>query len=411
MKPDSTEPTLTAQPLALDPQTFQWLIALSAADLSRPLPGCDVDWEKLLAALSRHRVTSLAYYTLTHTHRLDQFPPGFRDALSNTHYVRSLQLVEKYDQLRQVVDHLHSRDIDFLVLKGPVVAHTLYPDPYLRDFSDLDLLVREGDSRAIDSALHDFGYEIFSYYTESLPRLIPAVVNDHHTPYTPTGSGLPVEVHWDDVLFDGLVPRGLDDMWRRAVTVPIGGTSQVKALSFEDHLLHLCAHAHHHRFDLLYRVTDLLLYQRDHQSTLDWEAFLQAVRLEEAQVPVYYSFLLVAQLYGVSPPLPVMAELKPGRFRRYWAERYMPWDEVLSFSSTDLLRFSFKSTPWVRSTLMNLLVMGRRKEKLHYLWRLLFPTAAWLKQRYHLPPGRSVLPYYVLRWFVPARWLEKENDS
>jgi hypothetical protein len=57
---------------------------------------------------------------------------------------------------------------------------------------------------------------------------------------------------------------------------------------------------------------------------------------------------------------------------------------------------------------MNLLVMGRRWDKLHYLFRLVFPTADWLRQRYHLPEGRSVLPYYVLRW-MPARWLERRK--
>jgi hypothetical protein len=392
---------------ALDPNTLTWLIALSAGDLSWPVPECAVDWDNLLAALSRHRVATLAYATLSHEDRLDQCPLAFQKALRNTHYVRSLGLVAKFDQLKRVVSHLQAGGVDFLVLKGPVVAHTVYPDPYLRDFSDLDLLVRAGDEDRMDDALYEFGYAKQDYPGPPMPKLIPQVINTVHTLYVHAGDGLPVEVHCDDVLFDGLVPRGLDDMWRRAVTVTMENC-QFQALSFEDHLLHLCAHLHHHRFDQLYRVADLLFYLRDHSGEIDWDAFLRSVRLEEAQVPVYYSFLLVGQLYGVSAPAPVMAALKPDRFRRFWSGHYMAWDAVRTFSDTETLRFSFKSTPWLRSTLMNLLVMGRRWDKLHYLFRLVFPTADWLQQRYHLPEGRSVLPYYVLRW-MPARWLERRK--
>jgi len=410
LNPSPDQPTPIPHPPALNPKTIAWLIALSACDPSQPLPECAVDWGQLLAALSRHRVATLAYTTLSHEDRLNRCPPNFQEALRNTHYVRSLGLVAKFDQLKRVVDHLQARGVDFLVLKGPVVAHTVYPDPYLRDFSDLDLLVREGDTDAVHAVLLELGYAVEGGVGPPLPKLIPQVINTVHTLYIHTGDALPVEVHCDDVLFDGLVPRGLDAMWGRAVTVLFGGGYQVRALSFEDHLLHLCAHLHHHRFDLLYRVVDLLFYLRDHGHDLDWDAFLQSVRLEEAQVPVYYSFLLVGQLYGVSPPEPVMDQLKPGPFRRFWSECYMPWDEVRGFSSTEQLRFSFKSTPWLRSTLMNLLVMGRRWDKLRYLLRLVFPTAEWLRQRYHLPPGRSAVPYYVLRW-LPASWLEKGKDN
>jgi hypothetical protein len=91
-------------------------------------------------------------------------------------------------------------------------------------------------------------------------------------------------------------------------------------------------------------VADLLFYLRDHSGEIDWDAFLRSVRLEEAQVPVYYSFLLVGQLYGVSPPARSW-QLKPDRFRRFWSERYMPWDAVRTFSSTESCASRLKAPP------------------------------------------------------------------
>ena len=50
----------------------------------------------------------------------------------------------------------------------------------------------------------------------------------------------------------------------------------------------------------------------------------------------------------------------------------------------------------VESQGLDLLVMGRRKEKLYYLLRLLVPPAAWLRHYYHLHPGAPVAQHYLL---------------
>lgn len=49
--------------------------------------------------------------------------------------------------------------IDFIVLKGPVVAHTVYPDPSWRPFGDLDLLVRAADWKDACQILSGLGFK------------------------------------------------------------------------------------------------------------------------------------------------------------------------------------------------------------------------------------------------------------
>jgi hypothetical protein len=50
--------------------------------------------------------------------------------------------------LVQVADRLDRDQIDFVVLKGPALAHTRYPDASMRLFADLDLLVPSGQVTA-----------------------------------------------------------------------------------------------------------------------------------------------------------------------------------------------------------------------------------------------------------------------
>src|SRR5262249_47068663 len=48
--------------------------------------------------------------------------------------------------------------IEYRALKGPVLAHTVYRDPALRSFGDIDVLVRDGEFDAAVDALRLLGF-------------------------------------------------------------------------------------------------------------------------------------------------------------------------------------------------------------------------------------------------------------
>ena len=385
----------------IDPNTFQLLLEISACDLEKPLSKLDVDWRRLLHAIESQGISGLAYYYFYHNKDLDYIPQEFKDKLWEYHHFIALHMAEKYQTIKSVIGLLNERGISFLVIKGPTVAKTIYPDTSLRFFADLDILAHPGDRKDIHDILCTLGYQLEAGYLEPLPKLIPNVVNDHHTRYENLNSKLPIEVHWEDILIDDLVPRDLPAMWRRAVPITIEGVA-VKTLCLEDHLLHLCAHAHHHRFEYLYRISDLLFILRDHFDEIDWDLFLETVRIEEAQVPVYFSFRLVSQLYGLALPEELMDQLKPDSLRRWLHEHFFKPTFLVVEDQEDEIPFSFKSTPWIKSTLLNLLLMSRRIEKIQYLVRLIFPSNEWIRQRYQVSYDKSLIPYYVLRYFLPT---------
>jgi hypothetical protein len=402
----TNQPIKNAEIFTLDPASYQLLIELSACNAGQPLSQLQVNWDVVLEAVQYHGVTGLVYDFLLKRHDPDYPPPSFQAAVIRAHRASALQMIKRYEQVKAVLTRLSEVGIDVLVLKGPVVAQVYYPHPLLRYFTDLDLLALVRDNDALDAALKALGFRLESGYVEPMPKLIPSVITHHHTRYEHCETRFPVEIHWEDLLQDDLVPRDLEGMWRRAVPVTIEGV-HTKTLSVEDHLLHLCAHAHHHRFDRLYRLTDLLLILRDHIDQINWELFVNLVSLEEAQTPVYQSFSLVHLFYGVALPDWVLAKLKPDGFRRWWHQHYFTPKVTRPYDMQEELPFSFKSTPWFRSTFLNLMIMGRRSEKLLYLLRLLFPTPEWLRQRFNLPPERNLWPYYVLRLMLPPKLMDR----
>ncbi len=379
------------------PATRRLLIHFALGEWDKPLPRVDADWDEVLTAVRRHRIAGRVYYFLAR-HEGDYPPESFRRSINLVHYQQSRLAIAQYRDFKAVAGRLLDNGVDFLIVKGPVLAHTIYPNAAIRYIRDTDIIIRGSDREATHATLESLGYHVAEGGFGYLPPLVPGVLPMRHAQYVKPQSPLLVEIHYDNFLLDDLMPRDLDAIWRRAIPVDIEGV-MVRTPAPEDHCLHLCAHAHQHRFSLLFWLSDLLLLLRTYDESFDWPLFLRTVETESAQVPVYYAFSLLNALFGQEFPDGVMEALRPDRFRRWWHERLIPQERTLQLTSDDYPPLSFKSMPLFDSTLTNLLVMSRRPEKIKFLFRLLFPTREWLRYRYNLSPEDNVLPLYFTRLF------------
>jgi hypothetical protein len=146
--------------------------------------------------------------------------------------IRAVQLEGELIRLAPALEHLGAA-----VLKGAVLAHAAYPDPLLRPFTDLDLLV-PGDriSHAI-SVLATYGYE--RTRPEPAPgydaRIGKAVTLRHP-------GGVVIDLH--RTLAAGNAGEGIDVAellaGRRQVSI---GSHTVPAPSWEAHLVECALHA------------------------------------------------------------------------------------------------------------------------------------------------------------------------
>jgi len=62
-------------------------------------------------------------------------------------------------ELAGILQHFEAREIPVITQKGPALAHLLYGDSAMREFGDLDLLVRPIDVPRVVGALTELGYE------------------------------------------------------------------------------------------------------------------------------------------------------------------------------------------------------------------------------------------------------------
>lgn len=370
------------------------LCDFAAGDLERPLHRVQADWEEVFRGISRNGLLGLTFRYLRHWKVQDYPPPRFRQWVHQAYRLSAIRMAVTYRYIGGVLAQLAESGIDCMVVKGPAVAHRVYPDPNLRGFNDLDLVVRERDWAVTHQLLATMGFVSESNLPQPPPKLVPQEVVYEQVYWHPEKQFM-VEVHYDDLLNAGLASRDVEGFWQRAVLVDVDGLP-VKTLSLEDQLIQLCAHAHNHGYTRLGWFSDIAFIVRDHAEKLDWERMLETVRTEEAQVPVYYSLYFLERLLDISAPKDMLATLEPDRFRRWWHERYQPEERVLSLERIwPRPQFSFYFIPISERLLPDLLVMGRRPEKLRYLVRLLSPPRDWLIHYYSLNPSHVFIHYFL----------------
>lgn len=370
------------------------LCDFAAGDLNRPLHRVEVDWEELFQGVCSNGLLGLTHRYLQHWDDAEYPPLDFRQQVRAANRASALGLAMLYRNIAPVLTRLTEADLEFLVIKGPALAYSVYPEPFLRSFNDLDVIVRECDWGQMHRRLLKLGFESDENWPEPPPKLMPLCVY-RHMKYRNRELGLEVEVHYDDVLNAGLKSRDVEGFWHRAVTVKIEDVL-VKTLSLEDNLIHLCGHVHRHGYERLNWLSDIALILRDRAAEIDWDRLLGVVQCEEANVGVYYTLLFLERFLGVEVPAHILNVLRPDRFRRWWHEYFLPEEKVLSLEPMWRPEFSFYHLPLFERTLPDLLVMGRRREKLHYILRLFTPPREWLRHYYGLSDTQNVAAHYVL---------------
>jgi hypothetical protein len=116
----------------------------------------DVESQAFVAKLAREKLTGLAIAAMD-AQTLDLSVSG-TEALMERHRGAMANCLRIEDRLLEIDDRFSRAGIEYAVLKGPAVAHTAYPDPSLRDFGDLDLLVRGGEFKGACLVLREMGF-------------------------------------------------------------------------------------------------------------------------------------------------------------------------------------------------------------------------------------------------------------
>ena len=143
--------------MVVDAKVSEYLLELLRCGVNRIAPREkpeDVSWEAVYAFAKRHSVSALAFYALRT--RKDELPAALAEEWEEQNAKLLAQYINQEHELSQLCSMFDQEQIPYMPLKGSCIRD-LYPEPYLREMSDLDIMVQEKDITAASSIAQTMG--------------------------------------------------------------------------------------------------------------------------------------------------------------------------------------------------------------------------------------------------------------
>jgi hypothetical protein len=262
--------------------------------------------------------------------------------------------------LVEVAELLGAQGVELRVLKGPSLARLVYPDPALRLYGDIDLLISSEDWDRSIALLQRPGFH--QLYGEPRPGWARRFTK---------GTVVQTDVGWELDLHRTFVrgPFGLavqlDDVLDAPVTIDVGG-HVLSALPPNVSFLHACYNA------ALADVPPRLVAVRDVAQhlvagTVDADAVLDMARRWRGEAVVARAVRLIDEHLGLEG-LPLQG----------WARSYDAgwWDRLAMLGYTGPRRITS------RDTVLSLLALRGVRDRFDYAWPLLFPQSSYFEGRH-----------------------------
>ncbi|MGD9797291.1 MAG: nucleotidyltransferase family protein [Acidimicrobiia bacterium] len=264
-----------------------------------------LDADRVLAAANYHRVVGCVQASVAGDPRT---PPALVEGLAAASRRASGRSLLVLAGLRAVASTLGS-GVPWLVLKGPVLDHAVYPRARLRTYRDLDVLVPPDRFEEAVELLQGAGYRVTDRNWALIRQTMASQLHLERE-----GSA-PIDLHWT-LLFDedlrAVFRFPVREMVARARTVDVAGLP-VATLDPVDTLVHLGVHAAAEGGDRLVWLKDVDVAAR---AVTDWDEVVVRSIAGGSGLPVATMLARTARTLGSPIPEDVVARLAPPGWRR-----------------------------------------------------------------------------------------------
>lgn len=232
------------------------------------LLGSELDWVTLVNQASRHGLVPLLYRHLNALAPAAVPKAIFRELWgryeSNSRRNRAMA-----NELLNILRMLDANGIPAVAYKGPALAAAVYGDLALREFGDLDILLRRQDVSPATTLLQSHGYvPKYDLKPAAEAAFLRSSKQYHLVAVHGTRSGM-VELHWKtDVDFP--VEPAADNQWWANLGFASLGEGKIRCFATEELLLILCLHGTKHAWGSLGWLVDVAELIRQHPD-LKWE--------------------------------------------------------------------------------------------------------------------------------------------
>lgn len=319
------------------------------------------EWNNWISLLKPHRIIPLLAYHINSwpdecrppLEIYNQFVEEFHSALVRT------MLTDR--QLQSMLNALAEVEIPIILLKGQSLARSIYPDPALRQSSDIDLLVLPEHMKQLEAILENLGYSTPAYTFDISPFFYQEQI------FISPKKGLPVEGHWAlDCNFDIFQREWLLHAFRDRISIQ-EPNFRFDTLSFSNHLVYL---AFHHIFQhdaiSLSWIMDIA-YLMKYLSLQEYQKICSDSVKNNIRVPMEYA-LIAGSLWSGCPIHPGYSD-------------FSQWPHP-SIKEQKIRRYAKSHGIYLLYFVHIMVALSDRREKIRYLyWFILPPTGLLMEYR------------------------------
>lgn len=318
-------------------------VPLPVREKIRDLSAGPLDWEFVFSQASENSVTPLLGRQLFAC-APDVLASAVTERLKTLVRAAAARSLILTAELLRVMAIFRTEDIPVVPYKGPVLAAQAYGDVALREFEDLDLVLRQRHMAKANSVLTALGFRPKYSWVLSPGTSSSLVPGEYH--YRDEARRLALELHTEITLRHFPVAPGLDALMQRLEPVPLSG-HEVPTFAPADMLPILCVHGAKDFWERISWIADISEFVRAYPR-LDWDGVFRSAEVLKAQRMLCLGLALAVGL--VDTPLPkeiatrvksdsvaaaIAAELKSSHLNHSRPRR----------SGLDLLRFRRRMMP------------------------------------------------------------------
>lgn len=344
------------------------------------------DWDYLVSTISERGIAPLLFKKLPLLGNQELVPADVKTKLQQMYYRTMSRSMVLYEHFRKITTALADHHIPVVALKGIYLSEWMYGDIGLRQFSDIDILVKREDGEKCLTVLAGLGYSPESIEPESdFDKKLDFV---HYTPMVL--NGVAVEVHVK--LHQSIEKYNLsvNSLWNNAIPATINGNN-IYALHINDLIAHICIHMDRHfhlghvQFTCFNDLTNLI---DQLPATFDWLAFAETCRAYGCENLVFGYIVLVYKYMHAGVPDRIIQE---------YGHLLTKNDEILFCK---YLSGYVGFTSGMPKHFGNLYYLDSFRDKMRYIIEIMFPTKAFMMAKFRIKHPALLPLYYPYRYYM-----------
>lgn len=351
-----------------------------------------LNWDSLLADASCHSVTPLLAKQLSAITG-DALSPAQLERLKHLARVTAARNLTLTAELIAILDLFRSEGLQAIPYKGPVLAAQAYGDFSLREFEDLDLILRQKDMPKANRMITSLGYRAKYPWTLSLDADASVVPGEYC--YRNEPRRMIIDLHTERTLRHFPLPPDIDALAERLVRVSLSG-HVIETFSPEDGLPLLCIHGSKDFWERISWITDVAEFVQAHPP-LDWDQVVRRAESLRALRMLHLGLALAMRFFDLPLPGEILRRVKDDEVAGVLAAEV---EQRISDDGANSLGAAGRF--WFRRRMLEGIFEGWR-----YSARLTVSPAEEDWEMVHLP--RALAPLYVA--LRPLRLLLKYGAS